>query len=136
VGQLALQLRVQHHLHGEALELRVAPDGLDVADGQTDQQVHQQDGHDDHEHDQDHEGGERVRQGQGLGPGAVVGLHECPQDVDLAQHHREGADQGHGGAAERQVVALEPNMSLHFDLCFIKQMGNPVPCELRAPRIF
>lgn len=49
MGQLPLQLSVEDHLHGQPLELGIAANRFDIADGQTDEQVHQENGHEYHE---------------------------------------------------------------------------------------
>jgi len=55
-------MNLNQYLHSESLQLGIPPNGLNVPDGQANQQVHQQNGHKNHEDGQNCKGGEGIWQ--------------------------------------------------------------------------
>ena len=82
-------------LHGEALEDCAVLDGLDVVDGEADEEVHDDDGHDDEEDEEEEEREGRVRH-------HVVRprVEEERVEVVLADHHHHRLDQREPHVAE------------------------------------
>lgn len=122
---MQFEASITSYLHGQTFELGVPSDRLYVPHRQTYEQVHEQDGHQDHEDAQHDEGGQREGQvlvalqtatGTGviaLSGGEVgvvlteVGLHVGSYEVDLSQHHGERAQERHRDRFEREMVALQ-----------------------------
>ena len=88
IGQFLLEIGVQLNLHRQTLEPRVLLDLHEIADGETDEQIHQQDRHD-HGEEQQHEQID-VREMLILG---VLDVRVIV--VEFAQHHRHRFDDDH-----------------------------------------
>lgn len=100
-GHFPFQIGVQIHLHGQPLELRVLANRFNVANCQTDQQVHQQDGHQNDEDDQEEQWGDHLNLfNHNWLVRTLNGSQEGANEVHFAQHHGAHTNHGEDGQAE------------------------------------
>lgn len=87
-GNASLEAGVHFHLHGQPLHGRIPSHRLDVTYRQTNQQVHQQDGHEYGKDDEEPSGRHHLLPEMNIRmPHPAQRLQEGGQEVYLAQHH-------------------------------------------------
>ena len=102
-----ISTRAQTNLHGDGLQLGVALHGGDVAHRQPDEQVHEEDGHGDHQHHHHDVSGEV--QVERLHAVILQRQDEVLLPPDLSQQHAYHRDVRHHGSFESAPYLYRKN---------------------------
>ena len=103
---------IRAHPHGDLFERRVVEKRLDVVHGEADEEVEDDDGHEEEEHDK-----EGVRgAGKGRpGRGGLADVEDVVVEVELADHHDDGLE-------ERVAHLVEQGLQIWRERAGRKQM--------------